>query len=84
MGDGKAKDGGMREAMPQVTAFIDSMREAFGAELINGAIRNGLKDGTFWAVEGDQVVGMPFCHYPRLGPCEAPAHVKKTSAGGRK
>jgi hypothetical protein len=42
----------MRDAMPKVTAFIDSMRETFGREGIDAAMRAGLRDGTFWAVEG--------------------------------
>jgi hypothetical protein len=76
----KSKDGAMREAMPGVTAFIDSMRGAFGAEVVDQGIRQGLANGEFWAVEGKapgpaggvdwaapdlQVVGFPFCRYPR-------------------
>lgn len=32
----------MRVAMPTVAAFIDDLREAFGAEMINAAIRAGM------------------------------------------
>lgn len=54
-----------REAMPQTTALIDSLREAFGAEEMNAAMKRGMADGTFWAVENGQVVGRPQCHLPR-------------------
>ena len=62
----------MRDSMPGVTAFIDSMRESFGAEAINQAMRAGLQSGEFWASEGAQMIGAPWCHFPRAVPCEAP------------
>jgi hypothetical protein len=48
----------LRDAMPTVAAWIDSLREAFGPDMINAAIRAGI-DGqtTFWAKEGGQEVG---------------------------
>lgn len=48
----------LREAMPATAAFIDAMRDAFGADMIHAAIRAGL-DGqpTFWARENGQEVG---------------------------
>ena len=48
----------LREAMPATSAFIDNLREAFGADMINAAIRAGL-DGqpTFWARENGREVG---------------------------
>jgi len=48
-----------REEMPEITQFIDSLRAAFGREEISTSIRNGMADGTFWALEGEFVVGMP-------------------------
>jgi hypothetical protein len=37
----------MREQMPLVAAFVDKMRAAFGRELIDGAIRQGMRSGVF-------------------------------------
>ena len=37
--------------MPGVTAWIDSLRESFGKEMVDQVIRTGLKEGTFWVVE---------------------------------
>lgn len=51
--------GHLREKMPGVTAWIDSLREAFGKEMVDKMIRTGLRDGTFWAVENGLVVGQP-------------------------
>lgn len=52
------KTGSLRAEMPLVSAFIDDMRAAFGAETVNAAIRAGL-DGqpTFWASENGRTVG---------------------------
>lgn len=48
----------LRQTMPTVAAFVDDLRDAFGAETINAAIKAGM-DGqpTFWASEGGQEVG---------------------------
>ena len=51
--------GHLREKMPGVAAFIDSLRQAFGKEMVDHMIRTGLRDGTFWAVENGLVVGQP-------------------------
>lgn len=48
-----------RAQMPGVSSFIDSLREAFGREEIDQCMKRGLRDGTFWAVEGEFVVGNP-------------------------
>lgn len=53
-----AENGSMREAMPQVTEFIDACRDAFGAADVDRWIRAGLKDGTFWAEEAGHTVGV--------------------------
>lgn len=48
----------MRQTMPTVAAWVDQLREAFGADTINAAIRNGVAGGAqFYAVEGGQVIG---------------------------
>lgn len=52
-------NGSLREKMPGVTAWIDSLRDAFGKEMVDQMIRTGLRDGTFWAVEKGMVVGHP-------------------------
>lgn len=55
----------MRQAMPKVAEWIDACREAFGAETINRAIRNGMAGGTdFYASEGGNVIG---CQMPAPG-----------------
>jgi len=48
----------LRHSMPETAAFIDAMRDAFGAEMINAAIKAGI-DGqpTFWASENGQEIG---------------------------
>ncbi|MDA8095572.1 MAG: hypothetical protein M0T84_17025 [Betaproteobacteria bacterium] len=47
----------MREKMPQVSAFIDDLRKAFGPAEVDSWIRKGLRDGTFRASEGGHVIG---------------------------
>lgn len=48
----------LRHAMPTVAAWIDELRDAFGAEGINAAIRNGVHGGThFYAHENGQCIG---------------------------
>lgn len=51
----------MRSAMPTVAAFIDAMRGAFGAETIDQAMRDAVRDGlpTFYAQENGQTIGTP-------------------------
>ena len=68
----------LRQTMPTVAAWIDTLRDAFGPEMINAAIRSGL-DGqpTFHAKENGQSIGTPWpaeknataCHR-----CKACAH----------
>ena len=50
-----------RTSMPLVTAFIDDLRAAFGADEINVLIRGATRDGlpTFYACEGGHSVGVP-------------------------
>lgn len=52
------ENGSMREAMPQVAEFIDACRDAFGTAEVDGWIRAGLQDGTFWAEENGHTVGV--------------------------
>jgi DNA-directed RNA polymerase specialized sigma subunit len=48
----------MRDRMPKVAAFVDDLREAFGTEYINGAIREGLRGRpVFWASENGHELG---------------------------
>lgn len=48
----------MREAMPQTAAFVDMLREAFGADAIDPSIRRGLAgEPTFYAEENGHVLG---------------------------
>lgn len=44
--------------MPETAAFIDKMREAFGVEMINKSIRDGLAgEGSFYASENGREIG---------------------------
>lgn len=48
----------LRQTMPTVAAWVDELREAFGADSINAAIRNGVAGGAaFYATEGGQTIG---------------------------
>ncbi len=48
----------MRDDMPTTAAFIDSLREAFGADMINDQIRKGIKgEPTFYAQENGLTLG---------------------------
>ncbi|WP_341674968.1 hypothetical protein [Niveibacterium sp. SC-1] len=49
----------MREKMPLCAEWVDALREAFGADEINTAMRAGLKDGSCWFREGEHYVGKP-------------------------
>ena len=55
----KAADGYMRLAMPEVSAWIDALRDTFGAEVVTEWIRAGRADGTFHASENGHEVGAP-------------------------
>ena len=57
---------GPRETMPEIAGWIDRMREMFGAEVINEAIRAGLAgEPTFHAIERGVEIGTPL---PASGP----------------
>lgn len=44
--------------MPTVAAFIDTLREVFGKEMIDAQIRQGLRgEPVFWASENGRTVG---------------------------
>lgn len=48
----------LREEMPAVTAFIDSLREAFGRDMIDKQIRDGIRgEPVFWASENGIEIG---------------------------
>lgn len=48
----------LRDSMPTVTAFIDECRAAFGTEIINQQIRNGMHGSpTFYACENNTEAG---------------------------
>ena len=55
-----AKPKNMRAAMPEVTAWIDGLRDAFGADDINAAIKAGMSGVPgFCAREAGHAVGTP-------------------------
>jgi hypothetical protein len=45
----------MRQRMPLATAFIDRLRDAFGADLIDQAMR----EGGLFASEAGHIIGTP-------------------------
>lgn len=48
----------LREEMPNTAAFIDRLRAAFGAELINEQIKKGINgEPTFYARENGHEIG---------------------------
>ena len=55
----------LRQTMPTIAGWIDELRDAFGAEAINPAIRAGI-DGqpTFYASENGHEVGTRFIPDP--------------------
>lgn len=51
----------LRDSMPQCAAFIDELREAFGAEEINAQIKLGMQGAqTFRASENGIEIGTRF------------------------
>ena len=62
--------------MPETAAFIDAMREAFGAENINPSIKAGLNgQPTFWAKENGQEIGTRAPHSPERTVSLADTHI---------
>jgi hypothetical protein len=54
----------MRDKMPTVAAFIDELRAALGVDVVDEAIRRGLRNGTFYAREAGFEVGAPVVDEP--------------------
>lgn len=55
----------LRQAMPTVAGWIDALRAAFGAEMIDAAIRAGIAgQKTFHAIENGHEVGTPIPYNP--------------------
>lgn len=52
----------LRDAMPETAAFVDAMREAFGADQVNPQIKKGVGGipNNFHAVENGNESGTPF------------------------
>lgn len=54
----KEKEKPLRAKMPEVAAFLDSLREAFGPEVIDQAVRQGMRgEPTFFAEENGIRIG---------------------------
>jgi hypothetical protein len=65
--------------MPQTTRWVDELREAFGREVIDEAVREGVADARngrreqgftragFFASENGETVGAPVCASEALG-----------------
>lgn len=73
----------LREQMPVVSAFIDDLRAAFGAEGINASIRRGMagQSGAFWAREGGLEVGTPPPQKKRVAAVSEPPRRPKFARG---
>jgi hypothetical protein len=53
-----SQTGSLREIMPTTAAFIDQMRDVFGAADVNAAIKSGLNgQETFYAAEAGLTLG---------------------------
>lgn len=51
----------IRAEMPHTAAFIDALRDAFGADMINEQIRKGMRgEPTFYARENGHELGTPW------------------------
>ncbi|SNT28772.1 hypothetical protein SAMN06265795_12228 [Noviherbaspirillum humi] len=52
----------LRNEIPEVSRFIDSLRDAFGKEMIDAQIRKGMKgERTFYARENGIELGTKVC-----------------------
>lgn len=50
----------LRVSMPETAAFIDALREAFGADQVDPSIRAGMRgEPCFYAREGGHQLGCP-------------------------
>jgi len=48
----------LRDEMPETAGFIDSLREAFGKEMVDEQIRQGMRgQPVFWARENGREIG---------------------------
>lgn len=45
--------------MPLIAAWIDELRSALGKDMVDKAVRDGLKNGDFRAIEQGFVIGTP-------------------------
>src|SRR3990172_6179007 len=73
----------LRQTMPTVAAWVDELREAFGADAINPAIRNGVAGGAaFYATEGGHTIGsaaIPGKRVLRLSEITLPPPLKESA-----
>jgi hypothetical protein len=54
----------MRDAMPNVAAFVDALKLQFGTEYIEQMMVRGLRAGTFYAEENGHTVGQRLVENP--------------------
>lgn len=67
--------GELRERMPEITAWLDGLRSAFGADCINQAVRRGIAGRpTFHAAENGIEVGTP--RPTPYGTCSCDAYLR--------
>lgn len=64
MADNATRQSNLRDQMPETAAFIDALRREFGAAMIDGQIRKGLRGEApaFYAEEGGRAVGTSWHH----------------------
>lgn len=62
------KQKSLREEMPSTAAFIDMLREAFGASAVDPQIKAGLRGApVFHAIENGHEIGTPVQHWDAIG-----------------
>ncbi|WP_454674855.1 hypothetical protein [Achromobacter pestifer] len=60
---------GLRDQMPEVATFVDTLRDIFGKASIDGQIRRGLAgEPVFYASENGHEIGTPLPGIQRLQP----------------
>lgn len=75
----------MRTEMPVSAAWIDGIREAFGADYINGIMRRGMRgEPVFSASENGHTIGTPVYRGVRMGHDEQGNSINLDNPGAAK
>ena len=68
--------------MPVVADWIEKLRASLGKEWIDQAMRDGLRNGGFWAIENGCVIGKPPADEIRRAQRELDAAAREPRADG--